>query len=152
MSDVVLSLFDTLCEPWYNRRRPCKRERDVASIVLRKFLTLSILIGTALWLVLSYLPGVRSWLPQFSWQALGAERAFSWLAPFSLGAFVAIQLGVLWHTLHLLWGQRSHGRGDVQGFPIRLGMELFWAALPLVLTFGLAAASYRLWSALAAQP
>lgn len=125
---------------------------DRASVVLRKILTLAILISTALWLVLSYLPGVRSLLPQFSWQALGAGRTFSWLALFSLVAFVAIQLWLLWHTLHLLRGQRSGSRGDVQGFPIRLDMELLWTALPLVLTLGLAVASYRLWSSLAAWP
>lgn len=105
--------------------------------------SLALLIG---WLVLSY----SNWLP--ATLHIGAPPAG--VGPWFQGAtvalllcFIAIQLWLLAATWRIVQQQR---RGDTQTttspFLLSLFGELFWTALPLFLTIGLAFAGYQLWA------
>jgi heme/copper-type cytochrome/quinol oxidase subunit 2 len=69
-----------------------------------------------------------------------------WLAALSLIAlviFVAIQLWLVFTTVATL--RTSQAKESGSPFRLRLGAELFWTALPIVMTIALAWASFALW-------
>lgn len=100
------------------------------------------------WLALSY----GSWLPatlriEASLSHYGA--GFQWATLAILGLFILLQLWILYATVRFL--QRHQAAGlhlAPNGFALRLLGELFWTALPLFMTIGLAWAGYKLWASL----
>lgn len=109
--------------------------------MLQRLLTLVIVIITLLWIVVSYLPGVQAMLPTLSIVENGGW--LSWLTVAALIAFIAIQLWLVYTTVATIRSYQA--RGHDTPFRLRLGAELFWTALPIAMTIGLAWASYALW-------
>lgn len=99
------------------------------------------------WLVLAYVPGVA--LPQVvvpGW--LSAPLAVA--AAVGLAAFLAIQSYLLNSTDAAL-RRNSAERGPrvaVARFELNRRRELFWTALPIVMTLALAAMAWGLWRTL----
>jgi hypothetical protein len=100
--------------------------------VMRKALIWIITLGVILWIVLSYLPQETVALPQVRFPA-SWDASFAPAALVVLALFVILQLALLWRV-RLLRGSAFPG--------IRVGAELFWTALPLVLTIALGAVGY----------
>lgn len=105
--------------------------------------SLALVIG---WLVLSY----SNWLPAMV--RIGAPRAqlgpwFQQMTVALLLCFIAIQLWLCVATWRIVQ-QRRHDEAQTATahFSLSLFRELFWTALPLFLTIGLALAGYRLWA------
>lgn len=115
--------------------------------MLRRIFTLAILVIFVLWLVVSYLPGVRAMLPVVAFEGSGVWMAT--LAVFALVIFIAIQLWLVYTTVVTV---RAHQiKSNSSPFRLRLSVELFWTALPIAMTIGLAWASYALWLNLGTQ-
>ena len=108
--------------------------------MLQRLFTLAILLVCILWLVVSYLPGVQAHLPTI---AFTGSNLLAILALIALVVFVAIQLWLLYTTMATV---RAHRAKDSHSpFRLRIGMEFFWTALPILMTLALAWASYALW-------
>jgi heme/copper-type cytochrome/quinol oxidase subunit 2 len=109
--------------------------------VLQRLFTLAIVVICILWIAVSYLPSVQAMLPIIAFTSGG-----SWFALFSviiLLAFVAIQLWLVYTTVATI--RTFQAKGNSKGFRLKVGTELFWTALPIAMTIGLAWASYALW-------
>lgn len=107
--------------------------------------SLLLLIG---WLALSY----GSWLPDRLRIEMPLARYGYWFQLTTvviLILFVFIQLWLLRSTFRLLH-QRSQPdmHSMPHGFALRVWGEVFWTALPLLLTIGLAVVGYKLWASL----
>src|SRR5690606_5791523 len=99
------------------------------------------------WLLFSYLPPTALSLPQLQANNFASGRLMQGLAFFCLFLFVLVQLLILWSTFRMRKAtEASTGENSLQ-----LGSvgELFWTALPLLLTIGLAVLSYPSWQQLA---
>lgn len=105
------------------------------------------LIAVGFWLLFSYLPPTVLSLPQLQANNFASARLLQVLAIFCLLLFLVVQLLILWSTFRMRKAtEASTGENSLQ-----LGSvgELFWTALPLLLTLGLAALSYQSWQQLA---
>ena len=114
---------------------------EIGDYVLRRLLTLAILLVCVLWLVVSYLPGIQALLPVLAFPATG-----KWFASLSVAAFVifvAIQLWLVYTTVVTVRASQAKGQSSL--FRLKVGIELFWTALPIAMTVALAWASYALW-------
>ena len=109
--------------------------------MLQRLFTLAILILTILWIVISYLPGVRATLPTFAFPM--GNGLFATFAVIALLVFLAIQIWLVVRTVKTV----RHFQDNNKGSPFRLniGAEFFWTALPIAMTLVLAWASYPLW-------
>ncbi|MCE7980958.1 MAG: hypothetical protein DYG89_07175 [Caldilinea sp. CFX5] len=107
--------------------------------------SLALVIG---WLALSY----SAWLPARMRIAAPLAAAGPWFQGTTvviLLGFIAIQLWLLASTFFLLQRRRpSDTQAPVDHFVLHTFGELFWTALPLLLTIGLALAGYRLWASI----
>jgi heme/copper-type cytochrome/quinol oxidase subunit 2 len=113
---------------------------------LRKLLAYGLLLGALLWLVLSYLPESMVALPILSFpEAL--NPMFQRLLIFGAALFLALQLWLLLATGGLFRPGRS-SRTAANAFQLTLPRELFWTALPILMTIVLALASLRTWYSL----
>lgn len=65
-----------------------------------------------------------------------------------LFAFAAIQLWLVRATVRMLRRSPTESRPLPTTFALRLGSEIFWTALPLLMTIGLAVVGYELWASL----
>ena len=109
--------------------------------MVQRLLALAILLVCVLWLVVSYVPSLQTLLPTLAFA--GSERWLAMMAMAALGLFVAIQLWLVYTTVNTV---RAHQAKHSQSpFRLKLGVELFWTALPIAMTIGLAWASYALW-------
>ena len=115
--------------------------------MLRRIFTLAILVIFVLWLVVSYLPGVRAMLPVVAFGGNGVWMAT--LAVLALIIFVTIQIWLVYSTIVTVRAHQTKSNGSP--FRLRLSVELFWTALPIAMTIGLAWASYALWLNLRTQ-
>jgi heme/copper-type cytochrome/quinol oxidase subunit 2 len=113
--------------------------------VLRRLFTFAIILICILWLVVSYLPGIRAMLPTFS--LVGSNSQLAWLGVAALIVFVAIQLWLVYTTVVNVRAYQAKNNGSA--FRLRLSAEFFWTALPIMMTIALACASYGLWVNLA---
>jgi heme/copper-type cytochrome/quinol oxidase subunit 2 len=68
---------------------------------------------------------------------------FATLSVLTLIFFVSIQAVLLYRTMKSVRDYQSKNNGSP--FRLNLGAELFWTALPIAMTLGLAWASYPLW-------
>jgi heme/copper-type cytochrome/quinol oxidase subunit 2 len=109
--------------------------------VLQRLFTLAIVLVCLLWIVLSYLPQVQAKLPVIAFSAGGFWLAV--LAILALVAFIAIQFWLLYTTVATVRSYQAKHPGSL--FHLKLGAELFWTALPIAMSVGLAWASYSLW-------
>ena len=117
--------------------------------MLRSILTYSTLAIVVLWLVLSYIPRHALSLPNLAVQGAAAGIVFQWILVVSLLIFVAIQVWLLRATVDFFRPGKRNGAATPQAFGLTLSSELFWTAIPLIMTIGLALASYRTWLSLA---
>lgn len=107
--------------------------------------SLLLMIG---WLALSY----GAWLPatvriEAPLPHYGA--GFQWVTLAILGLFILLQLWLLYATVRFLQRRQAAGLHLASnGFVLRVLGELFWTALPLFMTIGLAFAGYKLWASL----
>lgn len=109
--------------------------------MLSRLLTVALLLITLLWLVVSYLPGVRAMLPTIAF-----ANQNGWMAPASLLAFiafVAIQIWLVYTTVATVRAYQA--RNGTTAFRLRVGAEFFWTALPIAMSLLLAWAGYELW-------
>jgi heme/copper-type cytochrome/quinol oxidase subunit 2 len=93
---------------------------------------LAILAVSLLWIVVSYLPGVQAMLPTLTLSGNG--KAFAALSVAALIIFIAIQLWLVYTTVATVRASQAKGNGSP--FRLKLGVELFWTALPIAMTFG----------------
>lgn len=107
--------------------------------------SLGLFIG---WLVLSY----TDWLPMRLRFAASFVQYGDWFQQVTIAIlllFVSIQLWLLASTV---WVVQRHRQGNTQSLPSHLPLsvvgELFWTALPLFLTLGLAFVGYTLWASM----
>lgn len=106
--------------------------------------SLALVIG---WLVLSY----SNWLPatlRMGAPVAGAGPWFQGATVAILLCFIAIQLWLLASTWRIVRRQHQDDTQTTGYVSLSLFGELFWTALPLLLTIGLALAGYRLWATL----
>ena len=109
--------------------------------MLQRLFTLAIVVIFILWIVVSYLPGVQALLPTIAFS--GGSSWLAALALIALVAFIAIQLWLVYTTVATV--RSFQVKGHDSPFRLKLGAELFWTALPIVMTVGLAWASIALW-------
>jgi heme/copper-type cytochrome/quinol oxidase subunit 2 len=108
--------------------------------VLRRLLMGVITAVSLGWIVVSYLPGVRALLPVWGWPL--SARWMGWAAVVMLIVFVLIQLRLVQTTLAAV---RSYDLAEhCASYRLKRGTELFWTALPIAMTLGLAWASLGL--------
>lgn len=107
--------------------------------------SLALLIG---WLVLSY----SAWLPATVRIAAPLAQVGAWFQGATVAillCFVTIQFWLLASTFRILQRRRqSDTQSATVHFALNTVAELFWTALPLLLTLGLAVAGYRLWASI----
>ena len=100
------------------------------------------------WLALSY----GAWLPatlRIEAPLLHYGASFQWVTLAILGIFILLQLWLLHATVRLLQRRQAAGMNIApNGFALGVFGELFWTALPLLMTLGLAMAGYKLWASL----
>ena len=119
----------------------------IGGFVVQRLFALTILVISILWIVISYLPGVQSLLPTIAFTYGNGWLAS--LAVLALVCFIAIQLWLVYTTVNTVRDvQAKHSRPQ---FPLKVGTELFWTALPIAMTLALAWASYALWLNIASR-
>ena len=109
--------------------------------MIRRLLSVLILAVLISWIVLSYAPVT---LPQVAFTGGWATPLFQLLAVGGLLSVVAIQLILLRATGRMLRPTGGHAE-VVAEFRLKSGAELFWTALPLLMTVLLGVAAYPLW-------
>lgn len=109
--------------------------------MFQRLFSLVIVILSILWIVVSYLPGVRAALPTIAFPM--ESGLFAILSVLALLIFVAIQLWIVNRTVRTVRNYQDQNNGSP--FRLRIGAELFWTALPIAMTLVLAWASYPLW-------
>jgi heme/copper-type cytochrome/quinol oxidase subunit 2 len=115
--------------------------------VNRYALTLITLLGVVSWLFFSYAPPSVVLLPPLTLQEQWPRWLLQLLGVVSLILFVGVQGVILFSTLR--FSRVKPSNPDETSIKLSFPAELFWAALPLVLTLGLAALSLRTWGSLA---
>lgn len=105
--------------------------------------SLALVIG---WLVLSY----SAWLPAALRIAAPVAQLGPWFQQTTVAillCFIAIQLWLCVATWRIVQRRRQdNAQIATAHFSLSRFGELFWTALPLFLTIGLALAGYRLWA------
>lgn len=105
--------------------------------------SLLLLIG---WLVLSY----GAWLPDRINIAVPLALVSGWFQQATvviLLLFVSIQLWLLRSTFRMLHRrQQTGGQSMSTSFTLGMWSEIFWTAMPILFTVGLAVAGYKLWA------
>lgn len=105
---------------------------------MRYILTIGIMMAIAAWLVLSYAPAS---LPVIAFPGAQASAWFGGLAALSLAVFALIQGWLVYATGRLLRRPATADlRQTVEQFHLSVGREVFWTALPLLITVVMAAA------------
>lgn len=112
----------------------------------RNLLTPLTLLAVAGWLLFSYAPQTWGGLPVLAFPIDKMGYLFRPLALIVLLIFLVLQGVLVWATFRLRGPTRANELAD--GRRLRVGAELFWTALPLLMTVGLALLSYPTWSAL----
>jgi hypothetical protein len=111
--------------------------------MVRYGLSIAVLLAVIVWLVLSYMPGAAALLPAIAFDDAWAARVLPLLAGLTFAGFVVIQAVVLAGTGRMMRHPPTSAlAATVQQFQLRYGREMFWTALPLVMTVVLAATLY----------
>ncbi|MEZ4729230.1 MAG: hypothetical protein R3E79_19025 [Caldilineaceae bacterium] len=113
-----------------------------------RFLGYGSLLLVVGWLALSY----GAWLPDSAHIEAPVVQVGPWFQQATVGIlllFVAIQLWLVYTTFRMLHRRRQvEGQSISDHFALSLFGELFWTALPVLLTIGLALAGYGLWASI----
>ncbi len=118
-------------------------------------LSIVTLLSVILWLFFSYVPTSLISLPAMTMFGKGSGVRFQIAALACLALFVLIQLMVVGSTVRML-RRPQHGADGSDGaanhelgnFKLNFWSEVFWTVLPLLMTLGLAFASYQVWASL----
>ncbi len=106
--------------------------------------SLLLLLG---WLGLSY----GAWLPESARLTAPLADYGNWFQQASLIVllcFVAIQLWLVGATTRMVRHSATDAHPQPTTFVLSLWREIFWTAVPLLMTIGLAVAGYELWASL----
>jgi TRAP-type C4-dicarboxylate transport system permease small subunit len=124
------------------------------TILGRYFLSILSLLAVVGWLGLSYLPRTTFPLPVLA-LPLGWSAGLQIAAGIGFVLFVLIQLVIVRLTFNLrnqklysqdLPNQDLQNAAKGESIALNVAAELFWTMLPLVMTLGLALASYQSWA------
>lgn len=118
--------------------------------MLRSILAYATLAIVVLWLVFSYVPRHLVGLPNLSLHGPMFGQLAQWGLVVSFVVFLAIQVWLIWATVTLFRKSGREGQVTPQAFGLKLSSELFWTAIPLVMTIGLGLISYQTWYSLTA--
>ena len=116
--------------------------------MLQKLFGYAILLVTVLWLVLSYVPDSVVTLPQVSFTSEGNGRLFQVLLFGGFLIFVLLQIWLVNATWRLFRTADGRQNAIAAEFGLNRTSEVIWTAIPLLMTIGLAAASYQTWAML----
>ncbi len=112
----------------------------------RWILTIASLGVIVVWLLLAYMPSLPR--PTLGWPA-GSGALLALLAGGGLLVCLLIQGWLVRDTNHFLRGEMPPAQVAIQAeFELDKGREIFWTAMPIVMTLGMAALSYGLWRSL----
>ncbi len=112
----------------------------------RWILTTASLGVIVVWLLLAYMPSLPR--PTLGWPA-GSGALLALLAGGGLVVFLLIQGWLVRDTDRFLGGNAPAAQVAIQAeFELDKGREVFWTAMPIVMTLGMAALSYGLWRSL----
>jgi heme/copper-type cytochrome/quinol oxidase subunit 2 len=109
--------------------------------VLQRLFALAMFTIIVLWLMVSYMPHVQSALPTIAFAQAGGWQSTSGVI--LLVVFIALQVWLLYTTLTRVRTSQMHSH--TKPLRLKLGVELFWSVLPILMTIALAWASYALW-------
>lgn len=116
--------------------------------MLQKLFGYTILLVTVLWLILSYIPVSVVTLPQISFATEGSGRLFQALLVGGFLIFVVLQIWLVVATKRLFRMADGRQNGMAAEFGLNRTSEMIWTAIPLLMTIGLALASYQTWAML----
>ena len=112
----------------------------------RYLLTIMIVACIGAWLVLSYLPASVVSLPTIATGGGWTNAWFPMLTALTFAIFAAIQVMLIAGTRRIIRRPPDAGlRATVAQFQLRLGVEVFLTALPLVMTGAMVVLVYLLW-------
>ncbi len=114
---------------------------------MRRWILTFVSLGViGLWLVLAYAPSLPR--PTLGWPAWSGV-ILAVLAGAGVLAFLAIQGWLVRDTDRFLSGHVPEAQIVIQSeFALEKRREIFWTAMPIVMTLGLAALSFGLWRSL----
>jgi heme/copper-type cytochrome/quinol oxidase subunit 2 len=119
------------------------------TILGRYLLSILSLLAVVGWLILSYLPKTPFALPVLALPA-GWSASLQASAVIGLLLFVLIQLVLVRSTMIFrsqnVPEQSLQDTAQVERIALNRTAELFWTVLPLIMTLGLAWASYQSWA------
>jgi heme/copper-type cytochrome/quinol oxidase subunit 2 len=119
------------------------------TILGRYLLSILSLLAVVGWLSLSYLPRTTFALPSLALPA-GWSAALQTSALIGLLLFVLIQLVLVRSTITFgnqnMSNQNLPDVAQEERIPLNRTAEFFWTVLPLIMTLGLAWASYQSWA------
>ena len=116
--------------------------------MLQKLFAYAILLATVLWLMLSYVPASVVTLPQIAFASADSGRLFQMLLVGGFGVFVVLQIWIVYATTQFVGTENSRKESRAAEFGLNRSSEMLWTAVPLLMTIGLALASYQTWSML----
>ena len=115
---------------------------------MRRIFALFMLMAVIGWIVISYLPASVITLPVISFPAELNQR-FQGLLAGGFAIFLALQIWLVWTTVRNIQVAQRRSNSVVSELNLSLLREAIWTALPIVMTIGLALASYQTWVSLA---
>jgi len=116
--------------------------------VLQKLFGYAILLVTLLWLILSYIPDSVVALPQFSYSLEKSGRLLQVLTVGGFLIFALLQGWLIYATKQMFRTEDGRENKVAAEFGLNRYSEIFWTAIPLLMTISLALASYQTWSML----
>ncbi len=116
--------------------------------MLQKLFGYAILLVTVLWLILSYIPVSVVTLPQIPFASEASGRLFQVLLVGGFLIFVVLQIWLVVATKRLFRTEDGRRNEMAAEFGLNRTSEMIWTAIPLLMTIGLALASYQTWAML----
>lgn len=113
--------------------------------MIQKLFGYAILIVTVAWLILSYVPDSIVAIPQISFSPEGSGRLFQALLVGGFVTFALLQVWLVFATKHMFRTADGGENKMATEFGLNRSSEMFWTAIPLLMTIGLAIASYQTW-------
>lgn len=117
--------------------------------MLRKIFAYAILAVTVLWLVFSYIPVSVVTMPQIAYPLASSGRLFQYLLVGGFVLFVLLQIWLVVASARLFRTADGRQNQVTTEFGLNRTTEIFWTAIPLLMTIGLALAGWQMWSSLA---
>ncbi|MEX1018829.1 MAG: hypothetical protein WDZ49_04180 [Litorilinea sp.] len=114
----------------------------------KKLFAYSLLACVVAWLLFSYVPELRQFLPEVAFPSAWL-RGLAWLGALAAALFVAIQVWIVGSTFRSLRNRQNapDSPEPIPGLHINLFGEIVWTALPILMTVGLILAGVAIWTA-----